>query len=84
MYEGFFDAPLVLFQTISSEYFNEAKIVEDQKNEFLETVQSVKMDEQMMNFLMNLSSKSDMSPFGFNQLLMFIHDSIHFEQKEYM
>lgn len=45
---------------------------------------SIKMDDQLMNFLMALSSKSEMSPRGFNNLLMFIHDSIHHEQKDIM
>lgn len=42
------------------------------------------MDDQLMNFLMNISSKSDLSPIGFNQILQFIHDSVLNEQKEFM
>ena len=37
-----------------------------------------------MHFLMNISSKSDISPTGFLKILLFIHDSIHNEQKEFM
>ena len=33
---------------------------------------------------MHLSSKSDFSPSGFNQMLLFIHDAIHHEQKDFM
>jgi len=62
MYEGYFDAPLNLFQSITAEFFNESKMSTDQKADFLQTISGIKMDEQLMNFLMNLSSKSDMSP----------------------
>lgn len=34
------------------------------------------MDEMLMHFLMNISSKSDISPNGFIKMLIFIHDSI--------
>jgi fused len=37
----------------------------------------------MMTFLMNLSSKSDLSPTGFIALLQFIHDMIQQEQREF-
>lgn len=37
-----------------------------------------------MHFLMNISSKSDISPTGFMKILNFIHDSILNEQKEFM
>ena len=37
-----------------------------------------------MNFLMNVSSKSELSPTGFNALLTFIHDAIANEQREFM
>lgn len=84
IYEGYYDPPLNLFQSISKQFFNETKMSADQKQDFLQTIASIKMDEQLMNFLMSLSSKSDMSPLGFNNLLMFIHDSIHHEQKEFM
>lgn len=37
-----------------------------------------------MNFLLNLSSKTDMSPRGFINLLSFVHDMIALEQKPFM
>ena len=38
------------------------------------------MDEMLMTFLMNVSSKSDVSPNGVLKLLHFIHDAIEAEQ----
>jgi len=37
-----------------------------------------------MNFLLNLSSRSDMSPKGFVAMLTFVHDMIALEQKSFM
>lgn len=37
-----------------------------------------------MHFLMNISSKSDLSPIGFIRILDFVHDLIANEQKEFM
>ena len=37
-----------------------------------------------MHFLMNISSKSDLSPTAFIKILLYIHDSIVNEQKEFM
>jgi fused-like protein len=37
-----------------------------------------------MNFLMNISSKSDLSPTGFVAMLQFIHDAIENESRDFM
>ena len=42
------------------------------------------MDEALMNFLMSVSSKSDVSPTGVLRLLNFIHDSVEAEQVSFM
>jgi len=56
----------------------------ERRAEFLNTVSTIKLDEQLMHFLMNISSKSDLSPNGFVKILLYIHDSIANEQKEFM
>lgn len=56
----------------------------ERKIEFLYTVAQIKLDDQIMHFLMNISSKSDISPAGFIKMLIFIHDVIQNEQKEFM
>ena len=33
---------------------------------------------------MSISSKSDLSPLAFIKILQFVHDSIHYEHKEFM
>ena len=52
----------------------------ERKQEFLQTVSQVGMDAKLMHLLMNISSKSDVSPNGFIQLIQFIHDAIQHEQ----
>ena len=83
-YEGFYDHPIVFFQSISNHFFMEQRMNQERKAEFLQTLQEVKMDDQVMQFLMNISSKSDISPEGFNKILCFVHDMIYHEQKEFM
>lgn len=82
-YQGYYDYPLQLFSAVSIEFFSESANAKD-KAEFLQTVANIKMDEQIMNFLMNISSKSDLSPLGFLCLLQFVHDAILNEHKEFM
>lgn len=42
------------------------------------------MGDTVMNFLLNLSSKTDLSPKGFINMLNFVHDMIALEQKSFM
>ena len=56
----------------------------ERRQEFLQTVSQIKLDDQIMHFLMNISSKSDISPIGFIKILDFVHDLIQNEQKEFM
>ena len=83
-YEGYFDGPFIFFQNISHQFLNEQKMNKERRLEFLNTVSQIKLDDQLMNFLMTISSKSDLSPTGFVKILLFIHDSIANEQKEFM
>jgi hypothetical protein len=42
------------------------------------------MGDTVMNFLLNLSSKTELSPKGFINMLSFLHDMIALEQKSFM
>lgn len=42
------------------------------------------MGDTVMNFLLNLSSRTDLSPKGFIAMLNFVHDMIALEQKSFM
>lgn len=83
-YEGYYDHPIAFFQSISSQFFMDNRMNKERKVEFLQTVTQIKMEEQIMHFLMNISSKSDLSPSGFIRILLFIHDSIQNEQIQFM
>jgi len=82
--EGYYDHPLNFFQSISQHFFNDQRMNKERKQEFLQTVAQIKLDDQIMHFLMNVSSKSDLSPVGFIRILDFVHDLIANEQKEFM
>jgi fused-like protein len=83
-YEGFYDHPIIFFESIAQQYLKDNRTNRDRKAEFLSTLSQVKLDEQLMQFLMNISSKSDLSPSGFNKILLFVHDMVAHEQKEFM
>jgi hypothetical protein len=83
-HEGYYDHPIVFFHNISQQFFMDQRMNKERKQEFLHTVSQIKLDDQIMHFLMNISSKSDVSPSGFIKMLMFIHDEIQNEQKEFM
>jgi len=42
------------------------------------------MGDTVMNFLLNLTSKTDLSPKGFIAMLNFIHDMVANDQKPFM
>ncbi len=50
----------------------------------MQLINSLNMGDTVMNFLLNLSSKTDLSPRGFINLLSFVHDMIALEQKPFM
>jgi hypothetical protein len=44
-YEGYFDPPFVFFQNISHQFLNESRMNKERKQEFLNTVSTIKLDE---------------------------------------
>lgn len=54
------------------------------KGNVLASINSINMGDTVMNFLLNLSSKTDLSPKGFIAMLNFVHDMIALEQKPFM
>ena len=62
------------------QFLLDVRTKKERMTEFLATVNQIKMDEALMNFLMQVSSKSDVSPTGVLRLLSFIGDQIEAEQ----
>ena len=50
----------------------------------MQSINNINMGDTVMNFLLNLSSKTDLSPRGFIATLNFIHDMVTNEQKIFM
>ena len=85
-YVGFYDAPLQLLQRLLVKWQVDQKLNKDKKppNDLVQSINSINMGDTVMNFLLNLSSKSDLSPRGFISTLNFIHDMVQNEQKPFM
>ena len=82
-YEGYYDHPIGFFQKISSKFFMDQSMNMTRRQEFMQSVTSIKLDDFVMNFLMRISSKSDISPNAFIKILLIVHDVIHIENKEF-
>ena len=50
----------------------------------MQSINSINLGDTVMGFLLNLSSKTDLSPKGFIALLTFVHDAIQNEYKTFM
>jgi len=48
------------------------------------SINNINMGDTVMNFLLNLTSKTDLSPKGFIAMMTFIHDMVVNEQKPFM
>lgn len=58
--------------------------MKDKKLDLMASINNINMGDTVMNFLLNLTSKTDLSPKGFISMLSFIHDMILLEQKPFM
>lgn len=73
-HQGYYDHAIVFFQSICTQFIVDQRMNKERRSEFINNVQQVKMDDMIMTFLMNVSSKSDVSPTGVLAALQFIHD----------
>ena len=48
------------------------------------SINNINIGDTVMNFMLNLTSKTDLSPRGFIAMLNFIHDMVINEQKAFM
>ncbi len=65
-------------------YQIDMKNIKDKKVDLMASINNINIGETVMNFLLNLTSKTDLSPKGFIAMLNFIHDMINLEQKPFM
>ena len=50
----------------------------------MSSINNINAGDTIMNFMLNLTSKTDLSPRGFIAMLNFIHDMVTNEQKPFM
>ncbi len=78
-YSGYYDQPLSLLQKLLIKWQIEMKTTggpKDKKTDLMASINNINIGDTVMNFLLNLSSKTDMSPRGFISMLSFIHDMV--------
>ena len=82
-YAGFYDQPFNLLNKVQQK-----QIYENRSNKGRGDIMSLQggsgLSDTIMTFLLNLNSKTDLSPKGFVHLLSFIHDSINNESRAFM
>jgi fused-like protein len=71
-------------QKLLVKYQIDMKNIKDKKVDLMASINNINIGETVMNFLLNLTSKTDLSPKGFIAMLNFIHDMINLEQKPFM
>ncbi len=57
---------------------------DSKKQDLMASINTINMGDTVMAFLLNISSKTDLSPKGFIAMLNFIHDAIQNEYKVFM
>jgi fused-like protein len=66
-------------------HFSDAKNGQKKASaDLMNSINQINMGDTVMAFLLNISSKTDLSPKGFNAMLSFIHDAIQNEYKTFM
>lgn len=78
---GFYDYPLVFLEKL-----NLKSLTEEAKGgeEFDKSLNSINIADTMVAFILNLSTKTDVSPWGIIALLGFVHETINKEIKNMM
>ena len=77
---GFYDFPLVFLEKLNLKSISE----EAKGDDFNKSLNSINIADTMVAFLLNLSTKTDVSPRGIIALLGFVHESINKEIKNMM
>lgn len=81
-YSGFYDQPLNLLNKIQQEHLEQ--FPDQPQKDLLQGQGGSGLGDVIMAFLLNLSSKTELSPKGFVSLMSFIHDVINSDSKPFM
>jgi len=72
-YSGYYDQPFSLLQKLLVKYLLDSKNPsagkEPKKNDLMNTINQINLGDTVMSFLLNISSKTDLSPKGFIAML---------------
>lgn len=75
---GFFDYPLIFIERLHNRHTIEAsKTKLDKKNDLSASLSSINIADTVVSFILNLGTKTDVSPRGLIPLLGFVHECIY-------
>ena len=81
---GFYDYPLILLERLFAKNISDASKSADQKNDFANSLNTINIADTVVSFILNLNTKTDVSPRGLIPLLGFIHECIYKDVKNVM
>lgn len=81
---GFYDYPLILLERLYAKFVIESSRTSDRNNEFSTALNTINIADTVVSFILNLGTKTDVSPRGLVLLLGFIHECIHKDIKNVM
>jgi len=75
-YLGYFDHPIAMLQRLLTKYSQDLKQNKPVKGDLFQALNQNNICDSTMAFLVNLSSKTELSPKGFISLMNFVYDAI--------
>ena len=81
---GFYDYPLILLERILAKYVLSQGSSLDPNSEFFRSLSTINIADTIMSFILNLGTRTDVSPRGIIPFMGFIHECIHKDVKNVM
>jgi fused len=80
---GFYDYPLILLERILAKHISK-KSSSDKANEFFKSLNTINIADTVVSFVLNLGTRTDVSPRGLISVLGFVHELIYKDVKNVM
>lgn len=81
---GFYDYPLIFLERLHAKHISESSKSTDKTNEFSTALNTINIADSVVSFILNLGTRTDVSPRGLIPLLGFTHECIYKDIKNVM
>ena len=81
---GFYDYPLIFLERLHAKHISESSKSSDKTNEFSTALNTINIADSIVSFILNLGTRTDVSPRGLIPLLGFTHECIYKDIKNVM